>query len=107
MHPAIFYFNEVDSTNNEAKKLIEKENIKYGLVVSNYQSKGRGRFGNKWISQRGNFFSSFFFPVNNYSQVSQIQFEALKLVPHESCLAKSGRACFFQKETRSRCFRQI
>ncbi|NCV24225.1 MAG: biotin--[acetyl-CoA-carboxylase] ligase, partial [Proteobacteria bacterium] len=45
MHPAIFYFNEVDSTNNEAKKLIEKENIKYGLVVSNYQSKGRGRFG--------------------------------------------------------------
>ena len=80
MHPAIFYFNEVDSTNNEAKKLIEKENIKYGLVVSNYQSKGRGRFGNKWISQRGNFFSSFFFPVNNYSQVSQIQFEALKLV---------------------------
>ncbi len=80
MHPAIFYFNEVDSTNNEAKKLIEEENIKYGLVVSNYQSKGRGRFGNKWISQRGNFFSSFFFPVNNYSQVSQIQFEALKLV---------------------------
>ena len=80
MSSAIYYFSEVDSTNNEAKKLIEEQKIKQGLVISKFQTKGRGRFGNKWISQKGNFFSSFFFSVNNYSQVSQIQFKALKLV---------------------------
>ena len=80
MSSAIYYFSEVDSTNNEAKKLIEEQKIKQGLVISKFQTKGRGRFGNKWISQKVNFFSSFFFPVNNYSQVAQIQFKALKLV---------------------------
>src|SRR5210317_1501392 len=75
MSSAIYYFSEVDSTNNEAKKLIEEQKIKQGLVISKFQTKGRGRFGNKWISQKGNFFSSFFFPVNNYSQVSQIHFK--------------------------------
>ena len=80
MSSAIYYFSEVDSTNNEAKKLIEEQKIKQGLVISKFQTKGRGRFGNKWISQKGNFFSSFFFSVNNYSQVSQIQFKDLKIV---------------------------
>lgn len=50
-------YNEVSSTNDVARErsLHTKENL---VVVADIQYLGRGRRGNKWVSQRGNLFFS-------------------------------------------------
>ena len=80
MNKAIFYFDNVDSTNDEAKKLIENFNVNLGLVISDCQKKGRGRFGNTWISMKGNFMGSIFFPVKNYKNIEKLQCSILKIL---------------------------
>ena len=42
----VFYKEELESTNREAKKLISN----YGIVVCDKQTHGHGRHGRKWIS---------------------------------------------------------
>ena len=54
----------VESTNNEAIKLIQKHKHTSGLIVSDTQTKGRGTMGKKWVSKKGNIFISIFFKVN-------------------------------------------
>lgn len=49
----IHYFNEVDSTNNVAKKMAEEGAPEGTLIIAKSQSKGRGRHGKKWISPEG------------------------------------------------------
>ena len=61
----IFKFKKVDSTNNTAIRIIKNSNIKYGMVISEIQKNGRGQYGNKWISYKGNLFVSFFFKLEN------------------------------------------
>ena len=62
----IFAYEEVTSTNNEAIKLI-KQGKESGCVISKSQSKGKGTYGKKWVSKKGNLFGSFFFPLKkNY-----------------------------------------
>ena len=64
-------FNCVKSTNDVAIKLIKsKKNFK-GIVVSNFQTKGRGTMGKKWISYQGNFFVSIFFELKKICQISK------------------------------------
>lgn len=46
----IYYFKEIDSTNNYAKKLNREDNV---LVIAEYQSSGKGRFERKWESEPG------------------------------------------------------
>lgn len=48
------YHEEIDSTNEEAKRLAEHGAIHGTLVISEYQSKGKGRRGRTWISSKGN-----------------------------------------------------
>lgn len=48
------YHEEIDSTNEEVKRLAENGAIHGTLVVSDYQSKGKGRRGRTWISSKGN-----------------------------------------------------
>ena len=59
-----FKFKRVKSTNNTAIKVIKKTNCTYGMVVAETQSKGRGQYGKKWISTKGNIFVSFFNELN-------------------------------------------
>lgn len=46
----IIYFDKIDSTNNYAKKLAEKEFVEGTVVIADMQSSGRGRLGRSWIS---------------------------------------------------------
>ena len=63
----IFKFNTVTSTNDMAINLIKEEKKEIGCVYAEKQTKGRGRYGRKWISNKGNLFSSIFFPLKkNY-----------------------------------------
>ena len=63
----IFKFESVTSTNDAAIDLIKKEKKEFGCVYANIQTKGRGTRGREWISEKGDFFGSIFFPLkNNY-----------------------------------------
>ncbi|GAB4310301.1 MAG: biotin--[acetyl-CoA-carboxylase] ligase [Methanobacteriaceae archaeon] len=49
----IYYFSEVDSTNDVAKELAEKGAENGTLIIAQTQRRGKGRNGKKWISPLG------------------------------------------------------
>ena len=50
----LFRFDEVSSTNDVLRSLIDKEKTTHGAVVSaQYQTSGRGQSGNSWESEAG------------------------------------------------------
>jgi len=57
----IFRFKKVESTNNSAIRIIKNSNTDYGMIIANEQKSGRGQYGKKWISYKGNLFVSFFY----------------------------------------------
>ena len=59
-----FKFKKVKSTNNTAIRIIKKTNYKYGMIISESQTNGKGQYGRKWISYKGNLFVSFFQELN-------------------------------------------
>jgi len=58
-----FRFKKVKSTNDTAIRLIKK-NFKSGMVIAETQLKGKGQYGRKWISYKGNLFVSFFYELS-------------------------------------------
>ena len=60
-----FNFKKVKSTNQSAIRLIKSSKNEFGLIVSEAQSKGKGQYGRKWISYKGNIFLSFFYKLEN------------------------------------------
>ena len=60
-----FNFKKVKSTNQTAIRLIKSLKNEFGLIVSEAQSKGKGQYGRKWISYKGNIFLSFFYKLEN------------------------------------------
>lgn len=46
----ILVYDEIDSTNDEAKRLITEKGFNSALLVADYQSKGRGRTGHTFAS---------------------------------------------------------
>ena len=60
-----FKFKRVKSTNNTAIRIIKETNYNIGMVISETQANGRGQYGRKWISSKGNLFVSFFNELNN------------------------------------------
>ena len=61
----ILKFKKVKSTNDTALRIIKKTNIKNGMIIADSQDKGRGQYGKKWISYKGNLFVSFFYCLQN------------------------------------------
>jgi biotin-[acetyl-CoA-carboxylase] ligase BirA-like protein len=57
----LFLLDEVDSTNEEARRLIETGERGPLWIVAHRQTRGRGRLGREWISPKGNFHGSFVF----------------------------------------------
>ena len=62
----IFRYKKVKSTNNTAFRIIKNLDVDYGMIISEIQTSGRGQYGKKWISNRGNFFTSFFYNLDNF-----------------------------------------
>ena len=56
-------FESVTSTNDMAINLIKGNKKKTGCVYSSIQTNGRGTYGKKWVSEKGNLFISLFFPL--------------------------------------------
>ena len=59
-----FNFKIVNSTNDLAIQIIKNSNNKSGIVFAEKQKKGRGQYGKKWTSYKGNLFVSIFFPID-------------------------------------------
>ena len=47
-----------------AIRIIKNTNYKFGIVMAEKQKKGRGQYGKKWVSYKGNLFASIFFPID-------------------------------------------
>ena len=60
-----FNFKIIKSTNDTAARIIKQTNFKFGMVVAEKQISGRGQYGRKWISYKGNLFVSFFYELKN------------------------------------------
>ena len=60
-----FKFKKVKSTNNTAIRIIKSSNLRFGMVIAETQSSGKGQYGKKWISNKGNLFVSFFHELKN------------------------------------------
>ena len=60
-----FNFKKVKSTNDTAIRIIKNTDFKFGMVISDTQLSGKGQYGNKWISYKGNLFVSFFYELKN------------------------------------------
>ncbi|OUX53012.1 MAG: biotin--[acetyl-CoA-carboxylase] ligase [Pelagibacteraceae bacterium TMED287] len=86
----IFKLNSVKSTNDEAIKVIKKNNCTAGIICSKKQTKGRGTMGKKWISKEGNIFISIFFQMKN-NKISFADFSLLNPYIIKSVLKKFSK----------------
>ena len=59
-----YNFKIVNSTNDLAIRIIKNTNSKSGIVIAEKQKKGRGQYGKKWTSFKGNLFVSIFFSID-------------------------------------------
>jgi BirA family biotin operon repressor/biotin-[acetyl-CoA-carboxylase] ligase len=71
----IFSLTKIESTNDFARSLITQHEISKGIVIADEQTKGRGRYGNKWSSPKGNLYFTIFFPISK-NNLRKIQFLA-------------------------------
>ena len=86
-----FRFKKVNSTNNTAIRIIKKTNLDYGMIISEMQNNGRGQYGKKWISYKGNLFISFFYSLEKIDV-------ALKQLTKINCLLVKKLLSFYYKK---------
>tara|TARA_Y100001970_G_C14236751_1_gene862304 strand:+ start:2187 stop:2708 length:522 start_codon:yes stop_codon:yes gene_type:complete len=65
------FFKSVNSTNNTAIRLIKKQTTNL-IIISEIQKKGKGQRGKKWISKKGNLFTSIVVKIDNKITVDKI-----------------------------------
>ena len=87
-----FNFKKVYSTNKTAIKIIRNSKLNYGMVVSELQTNGKGQYGRKWISYKGNLFVSFFYNIDN------INFSIKKFTKINCMLVKKLISRFYKKK---------
>ena len=74
-----FKYKKVSSTNDIAIIKI-KQGYKAGIIISETQTRGRGQYGKKWISNKGNLFLSFFFIINKKKHISRLMISTLSMI---------------------------
>ena len=74
-----FFYKKVNSTNDLAIKKI-KNGIIQGIIVADYQKKGRGQHGKKWLSFKGNLFITIFFKIKDNINIKKITILNCKII---------------------------
>ena len=77
---SIAFINKASSTSSFAIDLIKKNISKEGIVFAENQTHGRGRYGNKWISKKGNIFCTIYKQVKSQKDIIAAQYTSLKIV---------------------------
>lgn len=71
LNPNVIIFDRLDSTSNEADRMIKSGYADHGLIIwAREQQSGHGRYGRKWISRDGNL--TFSVIINNDSKVKNL-----------------------------------
>ena len=83
----IFRFNKVKSTNNTAIRIIKNYNCDFGMISTDLQVNGRGQYGKKWISCKGNLFVSFFYNLKNF-RISLTKLTKINCLMVKKCISK-------------------
>ena len=66
-----FIYKKINNTNDTAIQKI-KNGFSRGLVFAVEQKRGRGQYGKKWISLKGNLFLSIFFKIKRKTEIKKI-----------------------------------
>jgi len=74
-----FFYKKVNSTNDLAIKKI-KTGIAQGIIVADYQKKGRGQHGKKLLSFKGNLFITIFFKIKHNINIEKITIPNCKII---------------------------
>tara|TARA_B100001769_G_scaffold1643_1_gene1197 strand:+ start:108 stop:629 length:522 start_codon:yes stop_codon:yes gene_type:complete len=74
-----FFYKKVSSTNDLAIKKINRGTIK-GIIIADYQKKGRGQQGKKWLSFKGNIFMTIFFNIKKNMNIKKITILNCKII---------------------------
>jgi len=74
-----FFYKKVNSTNDLAIKKI-KVGIVKGIIIADYQKKGRGQQGKKWLSFKGNIFMTIFFKIKENINLKKITILNCKII---------------------------
>ena len=74
-----FFYKKVNSTNDLAIKKI-KTGITQGIIIADYQKKGRGQHGKKWLSFKGNLFITIFFKIKHNINIKKITILNCKII---------------------------
>lgn len=74
----VFVYDEIDSTNNEAKRKVISENLGHALYVADHQTAGRGRSGRSFYSpsSTGVYFTYTFTPSEGISLATHVTTKA-------------------------------
>ena len=88
----IFRFDKVKSTNNTAIRIIKNYNYDFGMILSDLQINGRGQYGKKWISYKGNLFVSFFYNLKNF-KISLNKLTKINCLMVKKCISQ-----YYKKE---------
>ena len=74
-----YFFNIVTSTNDIAlNKIYQGSNS--GIVIAKKQTKGRGRYGNKWIYFKNNLFISIYFKLSSKLSLKNLTLTSCQIV---------------------------
>ena len=109
-----FNFKKVKSTNQTAIRLIKSSKNEFGLIVSEAQSKGKGQYGRKWISYKGNIFMTIYFNIKRKILIKSLSKkiytalrkslekfvnEKITIKPPNDLLIKGSKVCGVLQET--------
>ena len=85
-HP-VRHFDRIDSTNLEARRLADQGECGPLWLRADEQTLGRGRLGRNWVSEPGNLYATFLFPISESPQAAaQVSFVAA-LAVHDMVMA--------------------
>ena len=93
----ILRFKKLKSTNDTAIRMIRKSNLKYGMIIAETQSKGRGQYGRKWTSFKGNLFVSFFYSLDGIN-LTMTQITKLNCLLVKELISKYYKKKIFYKK---------
>ena len=93
----ILRFKKLKSTNDTAMRMIKNSNLKYGMIIAETQSKGRGQYGRKWTSFKGNLFVSFFYSLDGIN-LTMTQITKLNCLLVKKLISKYYKKRIFYKK---------
>ena len=88
----VFRFKKVKSTNNTAIRIIRKTNYDFGMIISETQTGGKGQYGKKWISYKGNILITFFY------KLKKINLSMSQLTKKNCFLVKYAISKFYKRK---------